>query len=174
MPVDGCRIQRPAKRRAGGAVDTRGLLAWIPADEKFAPDAGREIFERTMDTIGFDYWPGDIVYLVPLLDGSVLQIRHERRQCPDVCDARSRTSMIKRLPRWWINWPIDDPDKRAADLSRLAQYGPKVNPILEKLAAARPRNRRRESLNWCRGQTLAAMAINGNQLNFKSRLRDVE
>ncbi len=96
-------------------------------------------------------WPGDIVYLVPLLDGSVLQIRR------DAADA-GLTFVSLDNPGFNENEIAalveelgdDDPDKRVAAYQRLTQYGPKINPILEKLISSAAPARKRGFTCCCK------------------------
>jgi hypothetical protein len=153
--------------------DTRGLLAWIPADEKFADTRVARYLNGQWTPLDPLNCPGDIVYLVPLLDGSVLQIRRETGanaltfvslDNPDI-NEKDIVSLVDQLGD-------DDPEKRVAAYQKLAQYGPKVNPILQRLAAdAAPESQSRIS-QLLQGATLGGMAVNGNQLTLKARLRD--
>ena len=178
LTEDYCRLTDAAattRPRSAPAVlfDTRGLLAWIPADEHFSQTRVARYLNGQWTYLDSANWPGDIVYLVPLLDGSVLQIRHETGENaltfvtldnPDIAE-KDISSLVDQLGD-------DDPDKRASAYQRLAQYGPKINPVLEKLvdgAAPQSQARIHELL---RGTTLGGMAINGNQLIVKARLRD--
>jgi len=167
---------RSTTRPAGAPAvlfDTRGVLAWISADENFSGTRVARYLNGQWTQLDAASWPGDIVYLVPLLDGSVLQIRREiganaltfvSLDNPDI-DAKEIGSLVDQLGD-------DDPDKRVAAYQKLAQYGPKVNPILEKLArSAAPESQARIN-QLLQGATLGGMAVNGNRLTLKARLRD--
>ena len=60
-------------------LDARGLLAWSPWDGKRpgGSDAARLVDGQWTQLGPSDQWPARIVHLVPLLDGSVLQIIRE-------------------------------------------------------------------------------------------------
>jgi hypothetical protein len=153
--------------------DTRGLLAWIPADGDFAQTRVARYLDGRWAQLDSTNWPGDIVYLFPHLDGSVLQIRRGLGAAalsfvtldnPDIDDKQIR-SLVDQLGD-------DDPDKRVAAYQRLSQYGPKINPILEKLAPGAALEAQTRIQELLQGTTLGGMAVNGNQLTLVARLRD--
>src|SRR5205085_1041729 len=57
-------------------LDSRGLLAWIPPSQTAPGSRGAYRFvDNKWQPLGPDQnWPTSIIHLVPLLDGSVLQI----------------------------------------------------------------------------------------------------
>jgi len=153
--------------------DTRGLLAWIPADGGFAQTHVGRYLEGRWALLDSTIWPGDIVYLFPHLDGSVLQIRRGlgaaalsfvSLDSPDI-DEKQIVSLVDQLGD-------DDPDKRIAAYERLSQYGPKINPILEKLAPGAALEAQARIQELLQGTTLGGMTVNGNQLTLAARLRD--
>jgi hypothetical protein len=153
--------------------DTRGLLAWIPADDHFSATRVARYLNGKWSALNPQSWPSDIVYLVPLLDGSVLQIRRPDDPNPlpfvtldnsDI-DEKQISSLVDQLGD-------DDPQTRINAYQQLAQYGPKVNPILEKLLPnAAPESQVRIN-QLLQGTTLGGMSVNGNQLILKFRQRD--
>jgi hypothetical protein len=153
--------------------DTRGLLAWIPADEDFAQTRVARYLEGQWTQLDSAIWPGDVVYLFPHLDGSVLQIRRGLGAAalsfvtldnPDI-DDKQVLSLVDQLGD-------DDPDKRLAAYQRLSQYGPKINPILERLAPGAAPEAQGRIQELLQGTTLGGMSVNGNQLTLVARLRD--
>ena len=153
--------------------DTRGLLAWIPADDHFAQTSVARYLDGKWSTLDPASWPGDIVYLVPLLDGSVLQIRHEpgdsaltfiSLDSPGI-DEKEIGALVDQLGD-------DDPDKRVAAYQRLAQYGPRINPVLEKLAPNAAPEAQARIQEILRHTTLGGMSVTANQLQLTTRLRD--
>jgi hypothetical protein len=153
--------------------DTRGLLAWIPADANFSGTRVARYLNGQWTTLDAKNWPGDVVYLVPLLDGSVLQIRSETDANPLTFVSLDNPDISpKDISALVDQLGDDDPQKRIAAYQQLSQYGPKVNPILQQLisgAAPEAQSRIRQLLQ---GTTLGGMAIIGNQLTVKARLRD--
>jgi hypothetical protein len=178
LSEDYCPLIDPAAAtRPTGApavlFDTRGLLAWIPADENFSSTRVARYLNGQWTPFDSLNWPGDIVYLVPLLDGSVLQIRRETGadaltfaslDSPDI-DQKDISALVDQLGD-------DDPDKRIAAYQKLAQYGPKVNPVLQQLAASAAPESQTRIRQLLQGATLGGMAVIGNQLTLKARLRD--
>jgi hypothetical protein len=153
--------------------DTRGLLAWIPADGDFAQTRVARYLDGRWAQLDSTIWPGDVVYLLPRLDGSVLQIRRGPGAAamsfvtldnPDI-DDKEVLSLVDQLGD-------DDPDKRVAAYQRLSQYGPKINPILQKLAPGAAPEAQARIQELLQGTTLGGMSVNGNQLTLVARLRD--
>jgi hypothetical protein len=159
--------------------DLRGLLAWIPADGDFA---GAARTARYLDGkwvyLDSAAWPSNIIHLVPMLDGSVLQIRRGSDagsaqltivplDNPDI-DEKEIAALTDQLGD-------DDPDKRVAAYQRLTQYGPGIYPILEKLspnASPEAQARIRELLEGKLETKLGGLLINDNQLAVTARLPD--
>ncbi len=159
--------------------DLRGLLAWIPADGDFA---GSTRTARYLDGkwayLDSAAWPSDIIHLVPMLDGSVLQIR---RGSPaggvqltivpldnPTIDENQITTLTDQLGD-------DDPDKRAAAYQQLTQYGPGIYPILERIspgASPEAQARIRELLEGKLATKLGGMLVNDDQLTVSARLPD--
>lgn len=125
-------------------LDPRGLLAWVPPDDGKSPSVGAFRFvdgkwEHLDESRG---WPLQILQLVPLLDGSVLQIVTDETNLISI-----RVGILDRDVK-----PIDegkivalvaqlsDPklETREAAHAELTRYGPQVWPILEKLQDAQP------------------------------------
>ncbi|HEY1922036.1 MAG TPA: hypothetical protein VGG44_04665, partial [Tepidisphaeraceae bacterium] len=159
--------------------DLRGLLAWIPAEAN--PNSKSRV-ARYLDGkwtyLDAGAWPGNIIHLVPMLDGSVLQIRRES-------DPGSASLTIVPLDTPQIDeneiatltdqLSDDDPDKRVAAYQRLIQYGPGIYPILEKLspnAAPEAQARIQEILEGKLATKLGGMLINDNLLTVAARLHD--
>jgi hypothetical protein len=159
--------------------DLRGLLAWISADDGI--QTGR-IVARFVDghwtKLDPQNWPSSILHLVPMLDGSVLQIRRGD-------DAQSTQLVIQPLD----SAPIDesqisalvdqlddpDPDKRTGAYERLIQYGAGIFPILQKLrpdASPTAGPRIDQILASASQFTLGGMDIQNGQLTLTARLSD--
>jgi hypothetical protein len=182
---DYCRLLDSAATAPAGVppprvlFDLRGLLAWIPADGDFA---GSTRVARFLDGkwayLDATAWPGQIIHLIPMLDGSVLQIRRGS-------DPGGAQLMIVPLDNPDINQKEiadltdqlgdDDPDKRVAAYQRLTQYGPGIYPILEKLspnASPEAQAKIQELLGGKLATKLGGMLVNDNQLTVSARMRD--
>jgi hypothetical protein len=161
-------IQSPAV-----LFDTRGLLAWIPADQHFAQTSVARYLDGKWTKLDAAAWPGDIVYLIPLLDGSVLQIhRGEGDSALTFVSLDSPDISEKEISDLVDQLGDDDPDKRVAAYSRLSQYGPKINPILQKLAPNAAPEAKARMQELLRKTTLGGMSVNNNELHVVARLRD--
>jgi hypothetical protein len=159
--------------------DLRGLLAWIPSDGAFrGPSRVARFVDGQWQTFDSAAWPSSIIHLVPMLDGSVLQIRRGADD-PDVqltvvpldnpaINKEDIANLVTELGD-------DDADKRATALERLNQYGPGVFPILESMsptASPEAQSRIAEILQGRLTTKLGGMQINANQLSVFRRLRD--
>jgi hypothetical protein len=182
---DYCRLLNTAatKPQAGPPpmilFDLRGLLAWIPAEGDFS-SATRvaRYLDGKWAYLDANAWPGDIIHLVPMLDGSVLQIRRGSDSgsanltivpldTPQI-DEKEISAITDQLDN-------DDPDKRVAAYQRLTQYGPGIYPILEKIspnASPEAQIRIRQILEGKLATKLGGMLVNDNQLTVAARLRD--
>ena len=121
-------------------LDPRGVLAWSPWNiEKSGGKSGgagawRYVDGKWSDLSSSPGWSEKFVHLVPLLDGSVLQLIQKDDgkialalsllDAPAV-DEKAISDLIDQLSD-------DDPDKREAANAQLTRYGPASWPILEK------------------------------------------
>ncbi|MGA2584867.1 MAG: hypothetical protein ABSG31_16460 [Tepidisphaeraceae bacterium] len=159
--------------------DGRGRLAWCGAEEKIN---GTSHIARFVDgqwnVLGGDDWPGNVIQLVPMRDGSVMQVRAgadagsvdlsivQLESAP--IDEQAVTALAEQLGD-------DDPAKRADAFEELTRYGPGIFPILEKLQAdASPEELARihELLDRRLEAHLGGMLVNENQMTLAARLPD--
>lgn len=124
-------------------VDGRGILAWSPWDGNHPGGRGaqRYLDGKWIDlSAGDSKWPAKIMHLVPLLDGSVLQLffgdgdKLQLNLMPlDVqkLDEAEFTKLVEQLSD-------DDAAKRDAAEMQLTRYGPSSWPLLEKLREDQP------------------------------------
>jgi hypothetical protein len=160
--------------------DLRGLLAWIPAGQS-VPENSRvaRFVEGKWTYLDTSAWPANIVHLIPMLDGSVLQIRRGEQpgsaelmivglDSPAI-DEKAVSDLVDQLSD-------DDPDKRTAAYQQLTQYGPGIYSLLEKLssdAAPEAQVRIRQLLQGRLNISLGGMLLNGGQLTVAARLPDM-
>jgi hypothetical protein len=177
--LDTAATSRPASRPPMVLFDLRGLLAWMPAEGDFnSASRVARYLDGKWTYLDASAWPGDIIHLVPMLDGSVLQIR--RGSDPGsanltIAPLDSPQIDEKEIAGLTEGLSDDDPDKRVAAYQRLIQYGPGIYPILEKLspsAAPEAQARIREILEGKLATKLGGMLINDNLLTVAARLRD--
>ena len=117
-------------------LDPRGVIAWSPCDDhkSAATGAWRFADEKWTDLSADPNWSAKFIHLVPLLDGSVLQLI--RKDDGKLSLALSPLD-TPQLDETALNQLIDqlsddDPDKRNAAYAQLTRYGPASWPILEK------------------------------------------
>lgn len=128
-------------------IDWRGLIAWMPWENdklgskgaaRFVKDEKAEEHWVTLDSSAG--WPERIMHLVPLLDGSILQLVVKEDKSVQVqlmtldpadVDEKKVAEFVDQL---------SDPDvaKRTAAFNELTRWGPGIWPILEKLRADQP------------------------------------
>jgi hypothetical protein len=124
-------------------LDARGVLAWSPWDGK-APGgrgAARFVDGKWIELGAEQRWPEKLLHLVPLLDGSVLQLYREAADGPvklamgtldaPAVDEPTINKLVEQLSD-------DDPDKRNAAYEELTRYGTGSWPVLEKLMEDQP------------------------------------
>ncbi len=160
--------------------DNRGILAWMSAEGDKAPPLSRvgRFVNGKWDVLDAGAWPSNIIHMVPMLDGSVLQIRRgsgpgtiELSVAPldlPAIDEKEVAALAQQLGD-------EDAEKRIAAFRRLTQYGPGVFPILEKLKAdADPeaQTRIQELLEGKLTTRLGGMLVNENKLSLAARLAD--
>ena len=122
--------------------DTRGVLAWAPWDNGRPGGRGatRFVEGRWVDLGPEQGWPERIIHLVPLLDGSVLQIiaaedGKVRLALAALEDERIDTKRIEELVS---DLSALEESKRSAARAQLGRYGPGLWPIVEKLIDEQP------------------------------------
>jgi len=176
-----CRLRQTSESTtapdAGGPVqvlfDLRGILAWIAADNAAGGRVARFV-DGAWTVLDAAAWPPDIIHLVPLLDGSVLQIRRGAdAQTVQLLIVPLDTPRIDQEQVTALAQQLDDedPDKRLAAFARLTEYGPWAIPILLKLRPeATPEAQAR--IDQLLAVTLGGMVVNDNQLTVAARLPD--
>jgi hypothetical protein len=160
--------------------DSRGYLAWIPAEQTADPHTKVARFvDGHWSPLDPTAWPPDIIQLIPMADGAtVLQIRRgldsqtvqftlATLDKPNI-DEKEIDALTQQLGD-------DDPDKRTAAFAQLSQYGPVIFPLLQKLqpdAAPEAQARIAELLEGNLANNLGGMLVNDNQLSVVTRLTD--
>ncbi|MEA2707558.1 MAG: hypothetical protein QOF78_159 [Phycisphaerales bacterium] len=119
-------------------LDSLGFIAWSPWDGIKPGGQGitRYADGKWTDIPPSDQWPEKILHLVPLLDGSVLQLIRETEKGPIKLamsvmqtieiDEKIIAALVEQLSD-------NDPEKRNAAYAELTRYGNSSWPILEKM-----------------------------------------
>jgi hypothetical protein len=158
-------------------LDSRGILAWAPWEKgrRGSRGASRFVDGRWVD-LPADQWAAKILQLVPLLDGSVLQIVAGDGDAVSLSIAPLETSGIDahRVAQLIDGLSDDDSDKRQAAIDELTRYGPGLWPILEKVTD-QPLEARVRIGQLLRGKiapALNGMTLIDNRLSVVNRQSD--
>lgn len=128
----------PAKfSRPLSMLDWRGMIAWMPWEngKTGSRGAARLIDEKWTALNAEAKWPEKLLHLVPLLDGSIIQIVVDDQEKASVnlatldaanLDEKKITGLVDQLSDL-------DPGKRSAAFNELTRYGISIWPILEKM-----------------------------------------
>ncbi len=123
-------------------LDTRGLLAWAPWVEKKSGSRGAARFlDDKWTPLGPDQgWPEKIIHLVPLLDGSIMQIASGKGENVELALSTLERANVdeKTMVDLVTDLADSDREKREAAHAALTRYGQGVWPILEKLKDQQP------------------------------------
>jgi hypothetical protein len=122
--------------------DAKGIIAWMPWDAGKRGSAGAVRFaDGKFTPLGSEQgWPEKLVHVVPLLDGSVLQVvRDEQGKIQPRLELLNRGDVDEKAVTALVDQLSDaDPEKRQQAFNELTRYGPGVWPLLEKLAEDQP------------------------------------
>ena len=157
--------------------DTRGLLVWIAADGNFnGPSRVCRFVDGKWNTLDSAAWPGNIIQLVPMRDGSVLQIRRGADAATvdlQIVALDSPAFDKAQVDKLVQELDDDDADKRAAAFGQLTEYGPGIYGRLEELrpnAGPEGQARIKNLLEGRLATKLGGMLINNDQLTVAARL----
>ncbi len=148
---------KPAECSIQMSMDLRGVIAWVtdaagahgakgggiaryaPAVKPNSTDPITDADYRWTPLTGAVGWPDQILHLVPLLDGSVLQIVTNDDAEKDKVTLSINTIEAAavdevKIMGLVIDLSAADQDKRDQAFKTLTQYGPGIAPILEKAA----------------------------------------
>lgn len=118
-------------------MDSRGFLAWVPPEEGHAGSKGVVRFvDGNWVTLGPEQgWPARILHLIPLDDGTVLQIIAEDGGKVRLAYAALDAKQIdeERVTRLIIDLSDPDAQKREKAFAELTKFGPGLWPIAEKM-----------------------------------------
>ncbi|HYO08443.1 MAG TPA: hypothetical protein VER17_05685, partial [Tepidisphaeraceae bacterium] len=122
--------------------DPRGLLVWSPWDGRRPGGRGalRLVDDKWVDLAATAQWPAKILHLVPLLDGSVLQLLRGDDDKVSVALATLDAGTIDEaaIAKLVETLSEDDPEQRAAAYAELTRFGPASWPVLERLLPEQP------------------------------------
>lgn len=157
--------------------DARGLLAWIPASDRSpGGSAARYVDDHWVELSPNDGWQ-NLLHLVPLLDGSVLQIHAAGAGKVSLALTSLDAPAVdeQQISDLVIQLSDEDPHKREAAYQNLTRYGPGLWPVLEKLMNDQPpdaQERMRELLGSRAAPTLGGMTVVHDKLRLLKRMSD--
>lgn len=156
---------------AAGTKGAKGVARFAPAK----PEAGSEYKWE-----GLPGWPDHLLHLVPLLDGSVLQIVSDDSEekdkvifslnslAPVALDKKKILQLVDQLS-------ASDPEKRNEAFKELTTYGPGISPLLEEQIDFQPAEaqiRIRQLLKNKVEPSLSSMTLNDGKMRVVNRLPD--
>ncbi len=159
--------------------DKRGLLAWIPPDHNLAASKGALRFvEGKWHRLGEEHdFPSNILHLIPMEDGSVLQILaghdgavtfHVASLDPANVDEDKINALVDQLSA------ADEADRDKAYIE-LTRYGPGSWPVIRKIMddqVAETKIRLQELLNSQLAPTLGGMTLVDGKMRLVGRYPD--
>jgi len=167
----------------GGAVqiqmDSRGFLAWVPPEAGQAASSGVVRYvEGNWVTLGPDQgWPANILHLIPLDDGTVLQVIAEEGGKVRLAYAGLDAKKIDEEHVARLIFELSDPDaqKREKAFAELSKFGPGLWPIAEKMmdsALPEAQERLRSLLKAKLTPLLGYMQLADSKLRVAARFAD--
>jgi hypothetical protein len=158
-------------------LDARGVLAWAPWENGHSGSRGVSRFvDGNWVDLPVDQWPKKMVQLIPLLDGSILQIVAGEGDKVNLSIAPLESSGIdeKHVADLVDGLSDSDGDKRQAAFDELSRYGPGLWPILEKFTDQPPeaRIRIKQLLRNKIAPALNGMTLIDNRLTVVNRQSD--
>ena len=160
-------------------MDLEGLLAYIPAERG---SSGSKKVARFVDGTWSPLkdtarWPGNFLHLIPLADGSVLQIIVGDEGKSSLAITDFSTTKVDRRHVLELLEQLDHPDhaKRDAAFRELSTYGSGLWPILEAEMDNQPpsvREKMAELLKNKTDPTLGEMSLVDSELKLASRAPD--
>jgi hypothetical protein len=161
--------------------DTRGVIAWTPWDQGHLGSNGaiRFVDGKWSKLDSSTDWPDKILHLVPLLDGSIMQIIPAEGGGISLAMsgvAKEQTNVDEAQIQQLVTRLSDpDPANRNAAYEQLTRYGPGIFPILQKLQDDQPpaaQSRIAELLKSKMNLTLGPITPEPGPVKTITRLRD--
>jgi hypothetical protein len=161
-------------------TDLQGILAWTAWDKHMpgSGDAARFVNGRWSALTTENGWPGKLVHVVPLLDGSALQLLGSQTGAIRLAVTALQKMDVDEAKISALVDQLDDTEetKRVDAYEQLTRYGPGIWPILEKLAPDQPPEAAERLAQLLRDKnepTLGGMKLlGGKSLTVADRLAD--
>jgi hypothetical protein len=160
-------------------LDWQGFLAWIPWERgKTGSRGAARYVEGRWDPLGPEQgWPEKLLHLVPLYDGSVLQIIAKDGDQVGVALASLEKRNVDEKQVVKQVEALSDPDEnvRQNAYKELTLYGPSLAPVLERILKDQEPEAQARLRQLIKSQvepTLGGMTLLGDQLRIAARLAD--
>ena len=159
-------------------LDGRGLLAWVPWESKKRPGGGvARYVDGQWQRLDPPTWAERPVQLMPLTDGSVLQLALDQRGegVLTAVPLDAKPVDADAVARHVDDLSDGDPKVREAAFAALANYGPSVWPTLDALRRGKPAFVRRQIdalLGDKTRPTLGGLSPEPGQVEVRDRLAD--
>ncbi len=161
--------------------DKEGVIAWMPWENSLTGGNGAARFvdgkwTRLDAAAG---WPEKILQLVPLLDGSILQLIPDEQGTVKLAMSgfdKSITATSEQQVKQLVAG-LSDPDQtnRDAAYEQLTRFGPGIFPLLQKLQDDQPPSAKSRITELLRSQmklTLGPITLNDGPVATATRLSD--
>lgn len=159
-------------------LDLRGALAWIPPQQGHRGSAGAlRYLDGQWTRLQGDAWPDSLAHLIPLPDGNCMQII-------DTGNGEARLAIVnldpvkvdeRKVAQMILNLSDPDPDVRDKAYNELANYGPGVWPIAERMLEGEPEETKARLRDLLRAKVqpfLGGLQLNGRKLSVITRNLD--
>jgi hypothetical protein len=160
-------------------LDWQGFLAWVPWERGKTGSRGAARFvEGKWEPLGPEQgWPEKLLHLVPLYDGSVLQIVTKDADQVGVALASLEKLNVDEKEITRQVEALGDPDDnvRQTAYKELTRYGPSLAPVLERILKDQEPEAQARLRQLIKSQvepTLGGMTLLGDQLRVVARLAD--
>jgi hypothetical protein len=161
-------------------TDLQGIVAWTSWDARVpgSGEAARFVDGKWSALTAHNGWPGKLVHVVPLLDGSALQLLGSQNKGVRLAVTTLEKVNVDEARISALVDQLNDTEetKRVDAYEQLTRYGPGIWPILEKLAPDQPpeaADRLAELLRDKTEPTLGGMKLlGGKSLTVADRLAD--
>ncbi|WP_428936994.1 hypothetical protein [Fontivita pretiosa] len=123
-------------------LDWRGMVAWMPWEQgrRGSDGAVRFVDGQWVRLDPASGWPRKLLHLVPMLDGSLLQLVVKEDQTVEVAISPLDPAPIEDQQIIALVQQLSDPEseKRIAAFNQLTRYGPGIWPVLQRLQPDQP------------------------------------
>ena len=160
-------------------TDLQGIVAWTSWTG--GPESGvaaRFVDGKWIALTAENGWPGKLVHVVPLLDGSALELLGSQHKGIRLAVTTLEKVAVDEAKIFWLVDQLNDSEehRRVDAYEQLTQYGPGIWPLLEKLAADQPPEAAERLAQLLRDKTEPTLGgmklLGGKSLTVADRMGD--